>query len=130
MKVNQYFLLFVVFLLGILFSHVIGGDLIEGKNKLNSTQQCNGGATYDKDTGECACPNGKIYDKNDKECECPGSSYTLNDGSCTCPGGASYDKNTGDCLCPDGTIYHHNQYYKHCPCPSGKTYNNIKSKCE
>jgi hypothetical protein len=31
MKINQYFLLFVVFLLGILFSHIIGGDLIEAK---------------------------------------------------------------------------------------------------
>ena len=33
MKVNQYFLLFVVFLLGMLFSHLIGGNLIEGNKK-------------------------------------------------------------------------------------------------
>ena len=40
MKINQYFLLFVVFLLGMLFSRVIGSNLIEGDE--NENERCGG----------------------------------------------------------------------------------------
>ena len=46
MKINQYFLLFVIFLLGMLFSYVIGNGLIEGdeqdNQKLNDNYSTNG----------------------------------------------------------------------------------------
>ena len=63
MKVNQFIIFFVVFLLGILFSHIIGGDLIEGKYK-----HCRHGRIYNKKKRRCVCRRGTIFDKDKGKC--------------------------------------------------------------
>jgi hypothetical protein len=97
--------LFVVFLLGMLFSRVIGSNLIEGDE--NENERCGVGAEWYNDFNACRCngyPDAK-YDSNTLKCICPKDHvYRKSSGYCY-PQNCNWDDEKKECICPDGQKY-------------------------